>query len=60
MIIENLSKSDKNMNTIIDDINKPGNIYKFIEQDKLINSIRNEHWKDYNPELHNWLKKYYE
>jgi MoaA/NifB/PqqE/SkfB family radical SAM enzyme len=56
--LENLNDSKSYI--VIDEIKKQGNINKFVEQDKKLNDLRNEHWKEYNPELYQWLKKYYE
>ena len=47
-----------NLDYIIDFMNRPGNFKTFIDRDKKINSIRNEHWKDSNEELYNLVKKY--
>lgn len=48
-----------NLDFIISEINRPGNIQKFINQDQKINDIRNEHWKDLNPELFSMLESYF-
>jgi hypothetical protein len=37
---------------------KPGNLNSFLEIDNKLNNIRNEHWKDHNPELYDMLKEY--
>lgn len=59
LVIERLSKNEK-FNFIIEEIKKQGSIKTFIENDKLLNSIRTEHWKEVNPELYKILKDYYE
>jgi MoaA/NifB/PqqE/SkfB family radical SAM enzyme len=45
---------------IYDSISKTGNFNKFVEIDSKLNNLRNEHWKDANPELYEMLKEYYE
>jgi len=61
LVIEKLKKSKKPfVNIMIDEINKSGSIDKFIKHDKQLNHLRSEHWKDYNPELYDWLKNYLE
>jgi MoaA/NifB/PqqE/SkfB family radical SAM enzyme len=47
-----------NVDLIVDFMNRPGNFKKFIDYDKKINNIRNEHWKDSNEELYDLVKKY--
>lgn len=37
-----------------------GNFAKFKEMDHKLNLLRNEHWKEYNPELYELIKEYYE
>jgi MoaA/NifB/PqqE/SkfB family radical SAM enzyme len=45
---------------IYDHIAAQGNFFKFKEMDDKLNQLRNEHWKDANPELYEMLKAYYE
>jgi MoaA/NifB/PqqE/SkfB family radical SAM enzyme len=45
---------------VYDHIAIQGNFVKFKEMDDKLNQLRNEHWKDSNPELYEMLKKYYE
>lgn len=45
---------------VYEHITMPGNFAKFNEMDSRLNAVRNEHWKDYNPELYEMLKEYYE
>ena len=45
---------------VYDHIAMQGNFDKFKEMDDKLNQLRNEHWKDSNPELYEMLKKYYE
>lgn len=47
-------------NIMINEIMKAGSINRFIEEDQKLNLLRNEHWKQYNPELFEHLKDYYE
>lgn len=47
-----------NVDLIIDFMNRSGNFTKFLEHDKKLNDIRNEHWKDSNPELYDLVEKY--
>jgi MoaA/NifB/PqqE/SkfB family radical SAM enzyme len=62
LVINKLKKTVviDSLNILINEIKHQGNIKKFIEQDKKINEIRNEEWKDLNPELYQWLKNYFE
>ena len=45
---------------VYDHISKKGSFSKFKEMDDKLNQLRNEHWKDANPELYEMLKEYYE
>ena len=45
---------------IYDHISRPGNFAKFKEMDDKLNNLRNEHWKEANPELYEMLKEFYE
>lgn len=45
---------------VYDHLTRPGSFDKFKEMDLKLNKIRNEHWKDANPELYEMLKDYYE
>jgi MoaA/NifB/PqqE/SkfB family radical SAM enzyme len=45
---------------IYDSLTRPGSFAKFKEMDDKLNLLRNEHWKDHNPELYEMLKEYYE
>ncbi len=45
---------------IYDSLTRPGSFAKFKEMDDKLNLLRNEHWKEYNPELYEMLKEYYE
>jgi len=43
---------------ILDVINKPGNFEIFKTMDTQLNNIRQEHWRDFNIELHQWIAEY--
>jgi sulfatase maturation enzyme AslB (radical SAM superfamily) len=45
---------------VYDHLVRPGNFAKFKVMDDKLNDIRNEHWKDANPELYDMLKEFYE
>lgn len=47
-------------NTMLSELANPGNVDTFIKQDKVMNDLRREHWKDANPELYEMVKGYYE
>lgn len=47
-------------NILISELNKLGDFEKFIKNDKKLSDIRKENWWDYNPELYEMVKKYYE
>ncbi len=40
------------------ELHKTGDFNIFVKQDKIMNNLRNEHWKDANPDLHNLVKEY--
>jgi hypothetical protein len=37
------------------EINQTGDIRKFHHMDSIMNKIRNEHWRELNPELYSWI-----
>ena len=43
---------------IVNELSKEGDFGAFVNMDKRLNEIRNEHWKDKNPELFLMLEKY--
>lgn len=45
---------------VYDHMSRRGSFSKFKEMDDKLNQLRNEHWKDANPELYEMLKEYYE
>lgn len=45
---------------MLDELNKAGDINKFVKQDTALNNLRSEHWKDSNLELYEMVKNYYE
>jgi hypothetical protein len=45
---------------MLDELNRTGDINKFVKQDTTLNNLRSEHWKDANPELYEMVKNYYE
>ncbi len=45
---------------VYEHLSRPGSFSKFKEMDDKLNDLRNEHWKDVNPELYEMLKEYYE
>jgi MoaA/NifB/PqqE/SkfB family radical SAM enzyme len=58
-LITKLQQSNlKEKNLVIDSLKGDGNIETFLNYDSRLNSIREEHWKDSNPELYSWLKPY--
>lgn len=61
IIRERISKIDHwFVPRLLDIINTPGDINKFIKKDKILNKLRNETWFEHNPELYELLKKYYD
>lgn len=46
-----------NVDFIVDFMHRDGNFKKFLEHDKKLNNIRNEHWKEANPELYNLVEQ---
>jgi MoaA/NifB/PqqE/SkfB family radical SAM enzyme len=50
----------ENVEIILNDLDLEGNTTSFITQDQQLNELRNEHWKESNPELYNLLKGFYE
>jgi MoaA/NifB/PqqE/SkfB family radical SAM enzyme len=61
-LIKNKLRSFKieNIEVILNSLDQEGNTMLFKREDEKLNNLRNEHWKDYNPELYDWLKGYYE
>jgi sulfatase maturation enzyme AslB (radical SAM superfamily) len=49
-----------NIKVIIEELNNEGHFDLFKREDQKLNDLRNEHWRDANPELYDWLKGYYE
>jgi MoaA/NifB/PqqE/SkfB family radical SAM enzyme len=47
-------------NVLESELYKTGDFKLFMKGDKELSNIRNEHWKDYNPELYEMVKTYYE
>lgn len=45
------SKNYKFGASLINELEQTGDVEVFLKKDAIINSIRNEHWKEYNPEL---------
>ena len=45
---------------VYDHISRQGSFTNFKEMDDKLNQLRNEHWRDVNPELYEMLKEYYE
>lgn len=45
---------------LIDQLNHPGDFRKFMKNDKSLSDLRNENWKDVNPELFELVKEFYE
>jgi MoaA/NifB/PqqE/SkfB family radical SAM enzyme len=48
------------MPIILSNLNKQGNLKDFLQKDIQLNTLRNEHWSQHNPELFVLLKEYYE
>ena len=57
ILIEQLRKQDYKFGTkLILELEQSGDTDLFLEQDTIMNQLRNEHWKDVNPELSDLLK----
>jgi len=61
-IIKNKLQSLKinNIEVLLNSLDQEGNTMLFKREDQKLNDLLNEHWRDANPELYNWLKGYYE
>ena len=44
---------------ILDELDREGNITEFVTMDQKLNRLRNESWKDLNPDLFHFIKDYY-
>lgn len=52
-------KTNANTFSMIEyELSKSGNFNEFLNKDRKINELRNEHWQDLNPELFNMLKEF--
>jgi MoaA/NifB/PqqE/SkfB family radical SAM enzyme len=49
-----------NIEIILNSLDQEGDTLLFKREDQILNNLRNEHWKDFNPELYDWIKSYYE
>ena len=49
-----------NIAVILNALDQDGNTMLFTTEDQKLNNLRNEHWRDSNPELYDWIKTYYE
>jgi MoaA/NifB/PqqE/SkfB family radical SAM enzyme len=61
-LVKNKLRSFKieNVEIMLDEIDQQGDIMLFIREDQKLNDLRNEHWRESNPELYDWIKTYYE
>lgn len=53
-------RNEKIFKLIQHELKQQGNFKEFVMHDKQLNTIRNEHWQDKNPELWNLIKEEYE
>jgi hypothetical protein len=61
-LIKHKLKSFKieNVELMLDELDQQGDTMLFIREDGKLNDLRNEHWKESNPELYDWIRTYYE
>lgn len=58
---EKLAKSSHHFAPMaISEMKKEGDVSLFLDMDKKLNALRNETWAEYNPELYDLLKEYYD
>jgi len=50
----------ENVELMLNELDQQGNTLLFIREDQKLNELRSEHWKEFNPELYDWIKTYYE